>query len=217
MTVTTYATLVTAVTEWLAREEDATLIARIPTFIQFAEAKLNRELFVRQMETRSRASVDTSSSEPEFVSLPDSFQSMKRLRLSGVTGKPRLHFRSQTQMDDYRESIANVSGQPCYFTIIGEELELCPTPDSDYVLEMTYRKYIPALTETSTSNWLLLLAPDLYLYGSLLESAPYIKEDGRAQTWGNAFSSTLATLNNLGMMSAFNASPIEVRITGVTP
>ncbi len=33
-----------AVTEYLARDQDATLIARIPTFIQLAEAKFNRQL-----------------------------------------------------------------------------------------------------------------------------------------------------------------------------
>lgn len=217
MTITTYATLVTAVTEWLAREEDTTLIARIPTFIQLTEAKLNRELFVRQMENRATTSVDTGSTEPEFISLPDDFQSMRRVRLPGATGKPRLHYRTQTQMDDFRESIADVAGQPCYFTIVGSEMELAPTPDTDFTIEMVYRTYLPALTSTNTTNWLLTLAPDLYLYGSLLESAPYIKEDGRAQTWGNAFSSTLGTLNNLGLMSTFNAGPLEVRASGKTP
>jgi hypothetical protein len=54
-TITSYATLVTAVTEYLARDQDTTLIARIPTFIQLAEAKMNRSLFVRQMEARSNA------------------------------------------------------------------------------------------------------------------------------------------------------------------
>jgi hypothetical protein len=217
MTITSYSTLVTAVTEWLAREEDATLVARIPTFIQLAEAKINRELFVRQMENRATTSVDTGSTEPEFISLPDDFQSMRRVRLSGVTGKPRLHYRTQTQMDDFREGIANVAGQPCYFTIFGTEMELCPTPDTDYEIEMVYRQNIPALTSDNTTNWLIELAPDLYLYGALLESAPYIKEDGRTQTWGNAFSSTLATLNNLGLTSTFNAGPLEVRASGKTP
>jgi hypothetical protein len=42
-----------AVTEYLARDQDTTLIARIPTFIQLAEAKFNRQLFVRQMEQRT--------------------------------------------------------------------------------------------------------------------------------------------------------------------
>jgi len=217
VTIASYSDLVTAVTEWLAREEDATLIARIPTFIQLTEAKLNRELFCRQMENRATTSVDTGSTEPEFISLPDDFQSMRRVRLSGVTGKPHLDFKSGTQLDEYRASRGNASGQPQFFSVFGTEMELCPTPDQDYEIEMVYRQTIPALTSDNTTNWLLVLAPDLYLYGALLESAPYIKEDGRTQIWGNAFSSTLATLNGLNISGAFNASPIAMRVTGVTP
>ena len=214
--ITTYATLQSAVTEWLARDQDTTLIARIPTFIQLAEAKFNRELFVRQMESRATALVDTTSDEPEFISLPSDFQSMRRVRLSSVTGKPCLSFKSGTQMDEYRYTTSDVTGQPRYFTIFGTEMELAPTPDDAYTLEMIYRQNIPPLA-TNDPNWLLSLAPDLYLYGALLESAPYIKEDGRIQTWSVGMASALSALNNLGMTSTFNAGPLTMGISGVTP
>jgi len=215
-TITTYALLQSAVTEWLARDQDATLIARIPTFIQLAEAKFNRELFVRQMETRSTTVCNTTDSEPEFISLPSDFQSMRRIRLSSVTGKPLLQFMSNTQLDEYRYGIGNTSGQPRYFTIMGTEIELCPTPNSNYTVEMVYRANIPPLA-TNDPNWLLTLAPDLYLYSALLESAPYIKEDGRLQVWGAGFQSALEGLNRLGLTSTFNAGPMTVRTSGMTP
>ena len=213
MQIADYTSLQMAVTEYLARDQDATLIARIPTFIQLAEAKFNRQLFVRQMEQRSTAVVDTTSSEPEFISLPDDFQSMRRIRLSSVAGKPCLEFRSGTQMDEYRSRICDVAAQPLYFTIFGDEIELAPTPDADYTVEMVYRATLPPLV-SNTSNWLLTMAPDLYLYGALLESAPYIKEDGRIQTWSLGLSSALADLNNLGLTSTFNAGPMTVRVSG---
>jgi hypothetical protein len=211
--ITDYTSLQAAVTEYLARDQDTTLIARIATFIQLAEAKLNRQLFVRQMEQRSIAVVDTASSEPEFISLPADFQSMRRVRLSSVTGKPCLEFKSGTQMDEYRFCRSDVAGQPRYFTVFGDEIELAPTPDAAYTIEMVYRQNIPALA-SSSNNWLLTLAPDLYLYGALLESAPYIKEDGRIQTWGLGFTAALNDLNNLGLTSTFNAGPMTVRVSG---
>ncbi len=211
--ITDYATLQTAVTEYLARDQDVTLIARIPTFIQLAEAKFNRQLFVRQMEERSTTVTDTSDDEPEFISLPSDFQSMRRVRLSSVAGKPLLEFKSGTQLDEYRSSRANTTGRPIYFTIFGDEIELCPSPDAEYTIEMVYRKNVPALA-TDDVNWLLTLAPDLYLYGALMESAPYIKEDGRLQTWGAGFASALDSLNKLGLTSTFNAGPMTVRVSG---
>jgi hypothetical protein len=208
-----YTSLQLAVTEYLARNQDATLIARIPTFIQLAEAKFNRQLFVRQMEQRSTAVVDVGSSEPEFISLPGDFQSMRRVRLSSVTGKPCLEFKSGTQIDEFRFGISDAASQPRYFTVFGDEIEIAPTPDAAYAVEMVYRKNIPPLA-TNDTNWLLVLAPDLYLYGALLESAPYIKEDGRIQTWGLGLTAALNDLNNLGLTSTFNAGPMTVRVSG---
>ena len=202
-----------AVTEYLARDQDSTLVARIPTFIQLAEAKFNRQLFVRQMEQRATALVNLTSSEPEFISLPADFQSMRRVRLSSVTGKPCLEFKSGTQMDEYRFGISDVAAQPRYFTVFGDEIELAPTPDQNYTVEMIYRTNVPPLA-VNAANWLLTLAPDLYLYGALLESAPYIKEDGRIQTWSLGFTTALNDLNNLGLTSTFNAGPMTVRISG---
>jgi hypothetical protein len=152
--ITDYTSLQAAVTEYLARDQDTTLIARIATFIQLAEAKLNRQLFVRQMEQRSIAVVNTASSEPEFISLPADFQSMRRVRLSSVTGKPCLEFKSSTQMDEYRFGRSDVAGQPRYFTVFGDEIELAPTPEAAYTIEMVYRQNIPALASNS-NNWLL--------------------------------------------------------------
>lgn len=214
--ITTYTELQTAVIEWLARDQDTTLIARIPTFIQLAEAKFNRSLFVRQMEQRSTALIDTGSSEPEFISLPSDFQSMRRIRLSSVTGKPGLSYLTGASMDEFLASTANATGRPQYFTILGDEIELAPSPNSNDTIEMIYRQNIPALSSNST-NWLLDLAPDLYLYGALLESAPYIKEDARIQTWGLGFSTALDGLNNLGLVSTFNAGPLTMRASGITP
>lgn len=208
-----YASLQAAVTEYLARDQDTTLVARIPTFIQLAEAKFNRQLFVRQMEQRATAVVNLASAEPEFISLPADFQSMRRVRLSSVTGKPSLEFRSGTQLDQYRLEISDVAGQPRCFTVFGDEIELAPTPDDAYTIEMVYRKRIPPLA-ANDPNWLLTMAPDLYLYGALLESAPYIKDDARIQTWGLGLSAALNDLNNLGLTSTFNAGPMTVRVSG---
>lgn len=218
MAISTYTELVSAIKEWLGRPGDTSLLGdRIPDFITFAEAKLNRGLFVPQMEKRSTTAIDTSSTDPEFVSLPTDFQTMRRVRLNSVSGRPRLEFLSQTQMDDYRTSIENTSGQPRYFSPIGSDIELAPTPNEDYTLEMVYRANLPGLTSSNPTNWLLSLAPDLYLYGALLEASPYLQFDERIAVWGSAMQSALQTLNALGERQSFDAGPSTIRLPGPTP
>lgn len=217
MAVTTYSGLVSAVTEWLARDQDSTLIARIPDFITLCEAKLNRTLLHPLMEKRSTASVDTTDDEPEFVSLPSDFQSMRRVRLSSVTGKPRLEFMAQSQLEDYRYSIDNVSDQPVYYTIVGDELELAPTPNEDYTLEMVYRANLSGISSSNSTNWLIELSPDVYLYGTLLETAAYMQQDDRVGLWAAAFTSALDQLSIHGNRQSFDAGPSTIWLPGVTP
>lgn len=214
MSISTYAELQTAVENWLARED---LSDRIPEFITLAEAKFNRVLQHPGMEKRSTVDINSASDEPEFITLPSDFQTMRRIRLSSVTGKPSLEFLSQTQMADYRYSIDNVSTRPRYYSIMGDELELAPTPNEEYTIEMVYRAYIPALSNSNTTNWLLTLAPDLYLYGSLLESAPYIKEDARIAVWAEGVSTVIDQLNTLGERQSVNPGPSTITLPGVTP
>jgi hypothetical protein len=213
MSFDTYTNLQAEIVDYLARDD---LNAKIPSFIALTEAKLNRELFVRQMELRETSAVDLASNEPEFVSLPSDFQSMRRIRLNGITGKPQLAYMSTAALDEYRASIGNVSAQPKYFTVFGDEMEFAPTPDLAYTLEMVYRGIIPPLASNST-NWLLTLAPDVYLYGALLEAMPYIKKDDRIQVWVAGFASAIDSLNKLGMTSTFNAGPLQVRTSGALP
>jgi len=67
--ITDYTSLQSAAVEYLARDQDTTLIARIPTFIQLFEAKMNRDLFVRQMEARATTTIDTTTTPIEAVLL----------------------------------------------------------------------------------------------------------------------------------------------------
>ncbi len=50
----------------------------MPDFIRLCEAKLNRDLRSNKMEKRATALVNMDSDEPEFVSLPSDFQTMRR-------------------------------------------------------------------------------------------------------------------------------------------
>lgn len=211
MSIATFVDLKGKIAEYLARDD---LTSAIPDFITLAEAKFNRTLFVRQMEQRSTTTVDITSTEPEFITLPDDFQSMRRVRVSSADRKPHLDFMSGTQLDEYRTKSGNVAGCPRYFTVFGDEMELAPTPDSAVTIEMVYRANLPALGDAVATNWLLLQAPDAYLYGSLLEAAPYTKDDARIAVWGSGLTSAIDSLNNLGLTSTFNAGPMVMRVSG---
>lgn len=213
MAITTYSELLSAVAGWLARDD---LTSRIPDFVTLAEAKFSRVINHPRMESRTTLTVNTLATSPEYLDLPTDFVTMRSARLSGVTGKPRLAFMSQTQMEDYRFSIDNVSRQPVYFSIVGSQIELAPTPNEDYDVEVVYRGTIPSLASNSV-NWLLTLAPDVYLYASLLEASPYIQNDERLSVWGTALATVIEQVNAIGERQSFDSGPSTVNLPGIVP
>ena len=77
MAIGTFAQLKTAAANWLDRSD---LTDRIPEFIALAEARFNRELRTRDMETVSTA-ISTVAGTREY-SLPTGFVQMKEFHLS---------------------------------------------------------------------------------------------------------------------------------------
>jgi hypothetical protein len=71
---------------------------------------------------------------------------------------------------------------------------VCPTPDEDYPFEVMYYE-LPALLSTENqTNWLTEYAPQLLLYGTLLEATPFLKNDERIAVWQGFYDRSLAAL-----------------------
>jgi len=88
------------------------------------------------------------------------------------------------------------SGLPKHF-VTSNELEFDYAPDSAYKTEIVYWQEQTALSDTNTSNDILVRAPDLYLYGALTAAEPFLMNDARIATWANLYLSGLATLNTV--------------------
>jgi hypothetical protein len=200
--ITTYTELKAAIAAWLNRTD---LTAQIPTFVQLAHTRLNRDLRLARMETRANA--DTSAGDPMLV-LPDDFLEMRSVRL--VT-EPPLVLRAANPAEI--EAMGAISGKPSAYATIGRSLRLAPTPDAPITVALTYYAAVPALSEANGNNWLLTEAPDVYLYAALAESAPYLHEDARVQTWAALYDRALDSLRNADLKARWGGSSLASRPT----
>lgn len=178
MAISTYSELQLAVADWLNRADLTTVI---PNFITLAEAKMQRELRLREMITRS-----TATSSNEFVALPSDFLENLSLELdmTGLAAQPALTFIGPLEAKTLKAN--KITNLPRYYTMIDGAFEILPAPAAATNYILTYYAKIPALSNTNTTNWLLTKAPDAYLYSSLLEAAPYLKDDQRISLWASA-------------------------------
>jgi hypothetical protein len=186
MALSTYAELRTSIGDWLNRSD---LSATIPDFISLAEAQIERTLRTRQMIVRSNLTLTS-----EYSAVPDDFLETKSLKLTSTNPLTPLQFLSIDDMDEAR-SHYTASGKPRFFSIVGSQFRISPTPDSTYTAEVIYFAKLAKLSNSVTSNWLLTSSPDIYLYGSLLQAAPYLQDDARIQTWATLYERALNDLS----------------------
>lgn len=179
MALTNYTELKASVADWLNRED---LTTQIPDFISLLEARLNRTLRVREMLTKRRSTASNA-----YIKLPFDYLETYQLQLPpAATGQsnPPLTYIGPDEAAVLRAK--NITGNTRYYTIIDGAFELIPAPTSGGVeLTITYYAKIPQLSAAQTTNWLLTKAPDLYLYGTLLNAAPYLQNDERIPTWSS--------------------------------
>lgn len=186
MSLTTYAELKTTIADFLDRTD---LTSNIPTFIQLAEARMSRDIRHWRMENRATAEVDG-----QYSALPSDFLEPIRLHLESPEYR-QLELANQFQMQDLRARSADTAGKPQYYALTQGELEVYPIPNQTYNLEMNYYQKIPALSDSNTSNWVLANYPDVYLYGALVHSAPFLHEDQRITVWEALNKSAIDAIN----------------------
>lgn len=202
MAITTYAELQTAVADWLNRSD---LTAAIPNFISLAEAQLNRELRHRKMVTRATLTVSSS-----YVNTPSDWLENIRFQLNTNPVTPLVFSTPEQLLEDSQVYIT--SGQPMFFTVAGTQLQVLPAPDTSYSAELMYYAKIPALSISNTTNWLLTEAPDIYLYATLVQSAPYLKEDERIGTWAGLYQKLLSDIEVADERARIGNSKLTPRI-----
>ena len=209
MAIGTFAELKTAAANWLDRSD---LTARIPEFIALAEARFNRILRTRDMETVSTA-ISTSAGTREY-SLPTGFVQMKEFHLTTDPLTPLAYITPEMMT---RIWAGSGQGKPEVFTIIADNVRLGPNPDAVYTTSMLYYKTFTALSDSATTNDMLTNNPDVYLYGTLLEAEPFIMNDQRVQLWGMAFEKAIGDIQNQDNKDRHSGSQLRVMNTGGYP
>lgn len=203
MALDTYSNLKTTIANYLNRSD---LTAYLADFISLTEARLNRELRVREM-----VNIDTSIttvSGTQSYSLPTGFIEATSIIYQS---DPYRTLRFISNSDFYNKyNTSQTSGLPTYFSIVGTNILLGVAPDSAKTLQINYYKKITSLSDSNTTNDILTNYPDLYLYGALAESAPFLMQDERLNTWATLYKEALDKANEASRRGSTTSSPLQM-------
>lgn len=200
MALGTYADLQASIASWVMRDD---LTAQIPDFVALAESRINNRLRVADMETTATATLTDGA-----VVLPSDFLEARRIISSG-TGAFNTPLAFITPVEAGQIYASSAAGVPRRYTITDNLLTTYPS-GGDGDVTMIYYARLPPLAIYLT-NWLLTKAPDVYLYGSLMESAPFLGDDGRLQVWAGLFDQAVSALQSTDQRSRYGNSVSRVR------
>jgi hypothetical protein len=200
MPLSTYDELKTSIANWADRND---LAAFIPDFIALTEARFNRTLRLRSMEQKQFAMTVGGQSN---YALPVNYLQMREFRLNS---NPTV---SLTYVSPEIYEAWNLgSGMPKFYTIIANEIRIGPSPAGVYEMEMLFWRKFPNLGATVATNWMLDNAPDVYLYGSLLELEPFIQNDARIQVWGAGYAKAIEDIQSQDDKDRHSGSALTVQ------
>jgi hypothetical protein len=177
---------------YLARGD---LASDVPGFIQNWEERFYRQPLNhgRWMEQPLSAVITGG-----VIPVPNDYLNLKNIYLNGSPSS-RLEFVSLEQLLGMYPR-GDGTGIPLRVARERTNFIFGPEADSGYTIKGTYwgkptllRNY----ASDAAAHWIIVNAPDLPLYGALLEAEPFLKNDSRLVVWKSFYDSALHDYRDL--------------------
>lgn len=199
-----YSTLTTAIGTWEKRTYTST---ETDEFIRLTEAKADRKLKA-DFRRRSSATINTDSSG--IGTLPTGFVGMTSLTRNVLGSIPlkQVSWDALIERNPYA-----YSDDAQVFAINGTSLMVAPVTDDDFICK--FSAVLSGLSGSNTTNWLLALAPDYYLFGCQAAAAAKRKSYDQAAMLQAQADDILEQLVSQGNVAEYGN--VEMTLNMVTP
>jgi hypothetical protein len=193
--ITSYSTLVTAVSDYLARSDLSTFA---PLFVQNFEQRFFRQPknFARWMEADFTGTIASS-----VLAVPSDYLDLKTAYVNGNPSS-RLEIVSLEMLyGTYPRGSS--TGIPFWISRDRTNFVFGPAPDSNYTIKGVYwAKPTPLRSYTTggadaVAHYLIVNASDLCLYGALCEAESFLKNDSRVSLWKGLYNEALDDYRDL--------------------
>jgi hypothetical protein len=216
MAISTYDKLKSGIADFLNRDD---LTDVIPTFIDMAQGQINRD--VRHWKMETTAQLSTSG---DYVYMPTGWLETKNVQYYPDIGDYNkfqpLEYLSQNALDERKINSENKIGDPQYYTLAALDgtpiMMLFPHPKAltNDRVNLSYLNSLD-LGLSSTSNWLIEDYPDVYLYGSLIHAAIYLKDDERLALFSQMYGAAVQRVNASSDESEYKHDRLRTRKLGL--
>lgn len=208
MALTTYSQLKSAVADWLNRTDLTSAIDY--DFLPLAEAEMRRRIR-RSTDTATLYVASAAVSPPSDLAEPISL----RINSGTVYQDTALQICSPSMLGDVLARWSGTSGRPTHVAYYDSQFHFAPEPDQSYDCTLVYVKQFTPLSGSNPTNTILDEAPDIYLYGCLLQAAAYLEHDERVAMWKAKFDEAIDYYNRQREREEYGGEIKNVRLPRV--
>jgi hypothetical protein len=194
------------VLQYLERQ-DAAVVNAIPTFITLCEFEIAQNIkTLGQMEV-----VDsTMNIGNPVIPKPARWRKTTSMTLSVSGQKQPLLVRKLEYLNTYAQDVT-ATGVPLYYADYDYDHWLvAPTPNQAYAFEALCYTRLEPLSSSNQTNWLTQNAPNAMLFGTLKQTAPFLKNDARLAVWKSMFDEAIVALKTEDTLRVADRSAIAV-------
>jgi len=204
--VLTYDNLVNLVQQYLERT-DAAVVNFIPTAITMAEFEIAQEIKTLGQLQVVDATMNAGSA---VIAKPARWRKTVSMTLAVSGAKQPMFVRKLEYLNNYAAN-ATATGTPLYYADYDyDHWFVAPTPDQAYPFEALVYTRLQPLASDNQTNWLTQNAPNAMLFGTLKQTAPFLKDDARLAVWKGMFDEALAALKTEDTLRVADRSAIAV-------
>ena len=188
---------------------DAVVYEQIPRLINLAERRIARELKIQGFINVVTGTLNAGNS---VLPKPDRWRDTISINIGvGATNNQRkfLFTRDYEYLRTYWPNALDTDEPVFYSDYDYNHWLIAPTPNSDYPFEILYYELPPLLDEETQTNWITEYAPQLLLYGTLLEATPFLKNDDRIPVWQTMYDRSAAMLNGEDLAKILDRSAVR--------
>lgn len=188
--VLTYDSLTQLVLQYLERSDPA-VVEFIPTAITLAEFEIAQDIkTLGQMEV---VNANMEIGNP-VIQKPARWRKTVSMTVTTPTGKQPIFLRKLEYLNNYWPDVSAEDTPLFYADYDYDHWFIAPTPDAAYLFEALCYTRLAPLDSANQTNWLTQNAPNAMLFGTLKQTAPFLKDDARLALWSGLFDAAMAAL-----------------------
>jgi hypothetical protein len=202
----TYDSLTSTVLQYLERSDQA-VVEAIPTFITLCEFEIAQNIkTLGQMEVVDSVMQIGNPVIPK----PARWRKTTSMTLTNSGVKQPIFVRKLEYLNNYAQNVTT-PGTPLYYADYDfDHWFVAPTPDQAYPFEALCYTRLQPLSSGNQTNWLTQNAPNAMLFGTLKQTAPFLKNDARLALWKSMFDEALAALKTEDTLRIADRSAVAV-------